>query len=89
MQFAEAMEINDFKESQGCLGKVLKQYGWDYLNLHGEADEISDEEFNNIFQQWTEKILGEISRYERLGKIESTMPIKQDYSIISCQAVIL
>ena len=51
------MEINDFKASQGWLWKVLKWYGWNYLNLRGEAEEISDEEFNKKFQQWTEKTL--------------------------------
>ena len=55
--FSEAMEINNFKASQGWLGKFLKRYGWNYLNLRGEADEMSYEEFNNIFQQWTENNL--------------------------------
>ena len=54
MQFSEETEINDFRESQGWLGNVLRRYGWNYLNLHGEADEMSDEEFNNIFQHWNE-----------------------------------
>ena len=57
MQFSEATKINDFKASKGWLGKVLKQYGWNYLNLHWEADEMSEEEFNKFFQQWTEKTL--------------------------------
>ena len=43
MKFYEAMEINYFKASQGWPGKVLKRYGWNYLNLHREADEMSDE----------------------------------------------
>ena len=42
MQFAEAIEVNDLKVSQGWLVKVLKQYSWNYLKFHGEADEISD-----------------------------------------------
>ena len=57
MQFSEATKINDFKASKGWLGKVLKQYGWNYLNLHWEADEMSYKEFNKFFQQWTEKTL--------------------------------
>ena len=57
MKFAEAMEINEFKASQGSLGKVLKRYGWNSLNLHGEADGMSNEEFNKSFQQWTNNSL--------------------------------
>ena len=51
------MEINDFKASQGWLGKILKLYGWNDINLHGEADEISHEEFNKKNQQWTDNTL--------------------------------
>ena len=63
MQFAESMEINYIKASEGWLGKFLKQYGWNSLDIHGETDEISDEDFNKTFQRWTEKILEKKSRY--------------------------
>ena len=56
MQFSEATKINDFKASKGWLGKVLKQYGWNYLNLHWEADEMSDEEFNKFFNSGLRKL---------------------------------
>ena len=42
------MEINEFKASQGWLGKVLQRYGWNSLNLNIQDDEMSDEEMNKI-----------------------------------------
>ena len=51
------MEINDFKASRAFPRKFLKQYGWNSLNLHGEAGEISDVEFNKMLQQLTKNTL--------------------------------
>ena len=42
MQFPEATKIYDLRVSQRWLGKVLKQYDWNYLNIHGGDYEMSN-----------------------------------------------
>ena len=46
----------------------MKLYGCNSLNFHGEVDEISDGEFNNIFQQWNENTLEKNIKVLKVGK---------------------
>ena len=56
-QFSEATGIQDFKSSLGLPQKVLNRNGWFYIDLHGEAKEISGEYFNTILKNGIDKTL--------------------------------
>ena len=44
MKWAEVLGVEDFKASDGWLNKTLKHHNMQRIRLHGEADDLSDEE---------------------------------------------
>ena len=79
-------EIEYLKESPGWIQKFLNRNGWCSINIHGEAKEISDEDYSII---GSKRHYYQISRNKKRVKIESTMQTKQYYSTTNRQAVIL
>ena len=49
--------MKDFKASKGWLSKVLHRNAFVSVNAHGEANEISDSEYNNIIAEWKNSTL--------------------------------
>lgn len=52
LQWAQDLELQDFKCSCGWLNNTLKLHGFAQLNLHGEADNLSDEEVSVLMVPW-------------------------------------
>ena len=47
-RWAKYLEIADFKRSPGCISSVLKRHNIERISLHGEADDMTAEEFERV-----------------------------------------
>ena len=57
MQWAQDLGLHDFKCSAGWLQNTLKLHGIGRINLHGEADDLSDEEVVATMAPWRKELL--------------------------------
>ena len=66
MQWARDLELHDFKCSKGWLYNTLNTHGIERINLHGEADDLSDEEVAAVMGPWRNE-LRELMEEKQVG----------------------
>ena len=55
MAWAKQLGYNDFKASPCWINKTLQRNNLTRVNLHGEANEMSEEEFKAVMGPWKKK----------------------------------
>ena len=56
MEWAKDLRIDTTEASAGWIGATLKKNGFQHICLHGEGNEMSEDEFSKIIGPWKDEL---------------------------------